>query len=97
MIYVFGILALAATAVFIAGYWRGVRLAVAHTASQTEPSTNPQADTERPVGWIILAAVVGAGVVIALAGAHHLFLYLGPLLAIVSAAANGIAFFLESE
>lgn len=38
-----------------------------------------------------------AGLIIALAGVHPLFIYAGPLLALVTAAGIGIAFFLDEQ
>lgn len=94
---VFIVLGVLATIIFVAGYTRGVRLTLLNRYISEQTTTdNAAIETEKPVGLAILLAVIASGVMIALAGAHHLFLYLGPLLVIVTAIGNGYAFFYES-
>lgn len=83
-----------ATILFIAGYARGVRSAL-HSFDDDTIDTDTTGDLNAK-WWMFGAAVVAATTVIALVGTAPMFIYLGPLLAIGTAAANGIAFFLDS-
>ncbi|MCJ7873537.1 hypothetical protein Q4577_03220 [Marinovum sp. 2_MG-2023] len=83
-----------ATVLFVAGYTRGVRGAL-KTFDDDTIDTETSGDLNAK-WWMFGIAVVAASVVIALIGVAPVFIYLGPLLAIGSAAANGVAFFLDT-
>lgn len=86
------ILGLAAAALFLVGFGRGVRNAIVeHRTNAPEPADVPDFNY---VG-VAAISVVGSAVVIALAGVDPMFIYLGPLLAIGTAAGIGVAFFSE--
>lgn len=93
LLIIFVILGAAATALFVAGYVRGARLALASYDDDTI-EVDDRADIQN-YGWRILLAVIVATAVVGLAGVHPAFIYAGPLLAIVTAAANGLAFFVD--
>lgn len=83
-----------ATVLFVAGYARGVKGALRSFDNDTVDT-----DTDGDLNvkwWMFGAAVIAATVVIVLVGMAPVFIYLGPLLAIGSAAANGVAFFLDT-
>ncbi|MEP4377963.1 MAG: hypothetical protein ABJ215_05575 [Alphaproteobacteria bacterium] len=85
--------AVAATALFVVGYARGAK-----TAMATYDTAGMEIDEHGDVqsfGWQIAAAVVAASAIIGLVGVFPAFIYVGPALAIVTAAVNGIAFFME--
>ena len=84
-----------ATILFFAGYARGAWTAIA-THSDAEIEVDDSADVQA-YWWPIALAVVAAAVIIGLAGVAPAFIYLGPALAIVTAASNGLAFFLEDK
>lgn len=84
-----------ATVLFVAGYVRGTKMALAsYDDDRIEVDTSGDIDV---YWWKISAGVIAATVIIFLVGISHVFVYVGPLLAIVTAAANGIAFFVESR
>jgi hypothetical protein len=86
------ILGLGAAALFLTGFGRGLRNAIA------EYRNNAVGPTDVPdFNYLGVAAisVVASGIVIALAGVNPMFIYIGPLLAIGTAAGIGIAFFVE--
>jgi hypothetical protein len=84
-----------ATLLFIAGYVRGTSIALASHADD-----RIEVDDAGDIShfWPSAAfAVVMATVAIALAGVLPQFIYLGPALCIFTAAATGVAFFLEDS
>lgn len=82
------------TALFIAGFARGLRNAIAeYRSAQPEPNEVPS-DTFSVTAAI---SVVASSIVIALAGFSPKFIYLGPFLVLGTAAACGLAFFLEKR
>jgi hypothetical protein len=86
------ILGLAAAALFLSGFGRGLRNAIIEYRNNApEPTDVPDFNY---VG-VAAISVVASGVVIALAGVSPMFIYIGPLLAICTAAGIGIAFFVE--
>jgi len=88
------ILGLAATVLFVAGFGRGLRNAIAEYRSHSfEPSDVPDFN----YAGVAAISVIASGVIIALAGVSPVFIYLGPLLAIVTAAGVGVAFFVEKS
>ncbi|MBD3624019.1 MAG: hypothetical protein HUJ24_01300 [Rhodobacteraceae bacterium] len=82
-----------ATVLFVAGYAKGVRGAL-RTYDDAGIDTDTTGDLDAK-WWMFGLAVLAASTVIFLVGVHPVFIYLGPLLAIVTAAANGVAFFLD--
>lgn len=93
VLIVFLIFAGLATLLFIAGYIRGTRIALAsHGDDRIEVDDTGDIQHFWPSA---LLAVVVATVVIGLAGVIPQFVYVGPALCIFTAAMNGIAFFLE--
>ncbi|MGA0533704.1 hypothetical protein [Hansschlegelia sp. KR7-227] len=95
LVLVFVLLGALATALFVAGYVRGARIALASYDDATV-EVDDSGDI-KTYWWPIALAVVAATAIVALAGVHPLFIYAGPLLAIVTAAANGAAFFLDDD
>ncbi len=93
LLAVFLVLAGLATALFIAGYVRGAKVALASYDDDTV-EVDDSGDI-KTYWWPIAIAVVGAGGVIALEGVHPLFIYAGPLLALVTAGGIGVAFFVD--
>lgn len=84
-----------ATLLFIAGYVRGTKAAIAtYDDDRIEVDTSGDIDV---YWWKISAGVIAATVIIFLVGVNPIFVYVGPFLAIVTAAANGMAFFVESR
>jgi hypothetical protein len=84
--------ALIAVALFLAGYLKAFSASIDDfdAAAQDAPE-----DTSRGYVWAVCAAVVGAGVVIALLGVSPMFISLAPFLSIMSAAVIGLLFFIE--
>ena len=89
----FLILAILATILFVYGYVRGARAALATYADDTV-ETDDHGDVDA-YWWQIGLAVLSSAVVIALAGISPVFIYLGPLLAIVTAGMVGVAFLVD--
>lgn len=87
------VLGAAATILFVAGYVRGVREAIA-THADPELEVDDTGDVNA-FWWQIALAVLAAALVIGLAGVSPMFIYLGPLLVIGTAAMNGLAFFVD--
>jgi hypothetical protein len=86
------VLGLAAAAVFLTGFGRGFRNAIVEYRNNApEPTDVPDFNY---VG-VAAISVIASGVVIALAGVNPVFIYLGPLLALCTAAGIGIAFYVE--
>ena len=89
VITIFGIIA---TAVFALGFAKGLRDAIRDYRNKA-PETDDSDDGR--YGQSAIFAVVASAVVIALVGFHPVFIYVGPLLAIVTALGVGVAFFLD--
>ncbi|MGE0237329.1 MAG: hypothetical protein AB7F09_18865 [Parvibaculaceae bacterium] len=87
------ILGLAATAVFIVGFVRGLKQTIAqrHAKGAAEaPSTGDH--------WpSVIFAVIASALIIAAVGFVPYAVYAGPFLVILTAAANGLAFFLDGS
>jgi hypothetical protein len=82
------------TIFFLAGFWRGLKNAVAeYRAGAAEPDDVP----DYRYGGIAAFSVVASAVVIAGAGFSPALIYAGPLLALVTAAGCGLAFFVEDK
>ncbi|MGF1620750.1 MAG: hypothetical protein ACFCUR_09060 [Rhodomicrobiaceae bacterium] len=84
-----------ATLIFIAGYIRGARTALA-TYDDERIEVNDGGDIQHfwlPIGL----AVIAAATIIGLVGVIPAFIYVGPALAIFTAAMNGVAFFIEEK
>jgi hypothetical protein len=79
---------------FLAGFWRGLMNAVAeYRAGGSEPHDVP----EYRYGSIAALSVMASAVIIAGAGFSPAMIYAGPLLALVTAAGCGLAFFVEDK
>jgi hypothetical protein len=83
----------AATLLFALGFLRGLRNAIAGR-NQAAPESNDDEISRFPTA---LFAVVASAVVIAAIGFAPAAIYAGPFLVIVTAAAVGLAFFLEPK
>jgi hypothetical protein len=84
-----------ATVLFVLGYIRGTREALA-TYNEDAVETDDRGDVEA-YWWQIGLAVVASVAVIALAGVAPFFIYLGPLLSIITAGMIGVAFFVDAR
>ncbi|WP_374311533.1 hypothetical protein [Dongia sp.] len=82
---------LAATLLFLAGFWRGVNRAI---ATRNEPGVTEAPDAASHLGTAVFA-VIASAVVITLVGIVPGAIYVGPFLAIFTAAAVGVAFLIE--
>jgi len=85
------IVGIVVTVFFLAGFWRGCKNAIAEYRAGS-----PEAD-EVPNYGIAALSVVASAVVIAGAGFSPVMIYAGPLLALVTAAGCGLAFFVEDK
>lgn len=91
----FLLVGIVATVLFIAGYARGVKGALQSNDGQAvNPDTSGDLNAK---WWMFGGAVLAASTVIFLVGVSPVFIYLGPFLAMVTAAANGIAFFVDKS
>ncbi|OAN87466.1 hypothetical protein A8B84_14820 [Marinobacter sp. EhC06] len=94
--FVFLLMGLIATVVFVLGYYRGVTGAV--TDHQNSDNAAPIPDEENSnYGLAIVCAVIASAVIIASVGFVPEMMYAGPLLAIVTATMNGVAFFKDPQ
>ena len=82
------------TALFLLGFWRGLRNAIAEYRSGV-PESDEVPDYQ--YGWIAASSVLASALVIAGAGFSPGMIYAGPLLALVTAAGCGLAFFIEER
>jgi len=89
---VFLFMALIATAVFVIGYYRGVTGAVSDHRAADKAAKIPEEENSN-YGVAILCAVIASALIIASVGFVPEMMYAGPLLAIVTATMNGVAFF----
>jgi hypothetical protein len=80
-------------AVFLSGFIVAVR----ETIERRDPEPEREWVDKGRYGWSAFFAVFASAVVIALAGVSPLWIYSGPLLAIVTATGVGIAFFVGSD
>jgi hypothetical protein len=82
------------TAFFMLGFWRGLKNAIAeYQAGVPESDKVP----DYRYGWIAALSVLASAVVIAGVGFTPAMIYAGPLLALVTAAGCGLAFFIEEK
>lgn len=88
------VLGLAATPLFLAGFVRGLSNAISEYRSGVPEPTDVPDDK---LGGTAAISVVASAVIIALAGVAPQFIYIGPFLVIGTAAACGVAFFLEKS
>jgi hypothetical protein len=92
---IFWAFAAVATVVFVAGYIRGAKTALA-TYDDDRIEVNDSGDIKH--FWLpIVLAVIAATAIIGLVGVIPAFVYVGPALAIFTAAMNGVAFFIEDS
>jgi hypothetical protein len=88
------IVGIVVTVFFLAGFWRGCKNAVAeYRAGSPESDEVP----DYRYGGIAALSVLASAVVIAGAGFSPAMIYAGPLLALLTAAGCGLAFFLEDK
>ena len=88
------IVGIAVAIFFLAGFWRGLMNAIAeYRSGAAEPNDVP----DYAYGGVAALSVVASGVVIASAGFSPAMIYAGPLLALVTAAGCGLAFFVEDK
>ena len=82
------------TIFFLAGFWRGLKNAIAEYRAGT-----PESDTvpDYRYGGLAAFSVIASAAVIAGAGFSPAMIYAGPLLALVTAAGCGLAFFMEDR
>ncbi|MEA2778702.1 MAG: hypothetical protein QOK29_246 [Rhodospirillaceae bacterium] len=86
VVVVFGLIG---AAIFIVGFLKGVRDTIRERRNPTPESDEVD---EKPYGSSAIFAVLASAVVIGLAGVAPAWIYLGPLLAIVTAIGVGVAF-----
>ena len=88
------IVGIVVTIFFLAGFWRGCKNAIAeYRAGSPESDVVP----DYRYGWIAALSVVASALVIAGVGFSPAMIYAGPLLALVTAAGCGLAFFMEDQ
>jgi ABC-type enterobactin transport system permease subunit len=85
------LLGLAATALFIAGFARGLRQSISGRDAASDTGA-PEDSNHWPS---VIFAVIASAAVIAAVGFIPAAIYAGPFLVILTAAANGLAFFLD--
>ena len=89
----FLIIGAAATILYAAGYATGIKQSF-HDAKLEEEITDYK-DSAYTVS--IACAVIASAVIIGLVGVHPIFVYAGPLLAVITTFMVGYAFFLERK
>jgi hypothetical protein len=88
------IVGIVVTIFFLAGFWRGCSNAIAeYRAGKPESDVVPEFSS----GWIAALSVIASAVIIAGVGFSPAMIYAGPLLALVTAAGCGLAFFMEDK
>ncbi|MBL8893892.1 MAG: hypothetical protein JNJ53_04780 [Rhizobiales bacterium] len=85
------VLGLVATIIFVAGFARGLRQSIAARDAASDQS----GDEDRNYWPSVVFAVIASAVIIAAVGIIPAAVYAGPVLVILTAAANGVAFFLD--
>ncbi|CCD90776.1 membrane hypothetical protein [Bradyrhizobium sp. ORS 375] len=86
------IVGLLVTLFFLAGFWRGLQNAIAeYRSGAPEPTDVP----DYGYGSLAAVSVIASAVIIAGVGFSPAMIYAGPLLALVTAAGCGLAFFVE--
>jgi len=82
------------TLFFLAGFWRGLQNAIAeYRSGAPEPTDVP----DYQYGSLAALSAIASAVIIAGAGFSPTMIYAGPLLALVTAAGCGLAFFVEQK
>jgi hypothetical protein len=84
-----------ATVVFVSGYIKGTRIALASYNDDTV-ETDDTGDIQTYWGPI-LTAVLCAVAIVGLAGVHPAFIYAGPACAVGTAFGIGLAFFVDRD
>lgn len=82
------------TIFFLAGFWRGCMNAISEYRAGT-PESDDVPDYR--YGGIAALSVIASAVIIAGVGFSPAMIYAGPLLALVTAAGCGLAFFMEDR
>lgn len=85
------LLGIAATLLFLAGFVRGLNQAI---VTRDDPTATEEQDNSGHL-WTAIFAVIASAVVITAVGITPLAIYAGPLLCIFTAAAVGLAFFVD--
>lgn len=94
MYAVITVVGIVVTVFFLAGFWRGCKNAIAeYRAGSPESDEVP----DYRYGWVAAISVVASALVIAGVGFSPAMIYAGPLLALVTAAGCGLAFFVEDR
>ncbi len=86
------ILGLIATAIFVAGFFRGLRQSIIERDNVASQEAGYDASDRWPS---VIFAVVASAAIITLIGFYPAAIYFGPFLVVLTAAANGVAFFLD--
>ena len=95
LMIVFLALGAVATVLFFFGYAHGARVAI---RSHNDPSVEVDDSKDiKKYWWPIALAVLASAVIIGLMGIAPAFIYVAPVLTIVTAAVNGLAFFFEDR
>ena len=88
------IVGIVVTVFFLAGFWRGLKNAIAeYRAGAPESDEVP----DYRYGGLAAFSVVASAVIITGAGFSPAMIYAGPLLALFTAAGCGLAFFIEDR
>jgi hypothetical protein len=86
------ILGAIATAIFAAGFFRGLLQSIQGRDSVASEEAGYDASDRWPS---VIFAVVASAAIITLVGFYPAAIYFGPFLVVLTAAANGVAFFLD--
>jgi hypothetical protein len=86
------VLGLIATAIFAAGFYRGLRQSIAGRDVKGSDDAGYDASDRWPS---VILAVIASAAIISLVGFYPSAIYFGPFLVVLTAAANGVAFFLD--
>jgi hypothetical protein len=85
------VLGLVATAIFVAGFVKGLRETIVNRDAKGKAEATSTSDH-----WpSVIFAVIASALIIAAVGFAPYAVYAGPFLVILTAAANGVAFFLD--
>jgi len=94
MYLIITIIGILVTLFFLAGFWRGLQNAIAEYRGGA-PESNDVPNYQ--YGSLAALSVIASAVIIAGAGFSPAMIYAGPLLALVTAAGCGLAFFVEQK
>jgi hypothetical protein len=91
----FLIIGAVATVTFVSGYFKGTKIALASYNDDTV-EVDDSGDIQTYWGPILTAVLCAIGIV-ALAGVHPAFIYIGPACAVGTAFGIGLAFFVDRD